>query len=282
MESASLPGNLRRTGIEYIKDVPWGTHMACFYGAERDLLGMAVPYFKAGLENNELCLWVTSEPIGAEKAMGALEREIPNFGTRYKRGEITVLPSSEWYTKWGCFNRKAVLGSWIDKLQYALSNGYDGIRVSGDTTWLPRGHWREFITYEATVNKKIPNLNMIALCTYQLGRCGTREIVDVVTNHHLSFVRVDGNLSCDHAVVGLGCPHLAGEGARVAHEIRNPLAAIRGFLQLLLTKDELREYHRYFSLAIREADKIDDLVNQLIESRYDRVCLQGRRAYPNP
>lgn len=99
------------------------------------------------------------------------------------------------------------------------------------TTWLPRGHWREFITYEAAVNKEIPNLNMIALCTSQLGRCGTREIVDVVTNHHLSFVRVDGNLSCDHAVVGLDCPHLAREGARVAHEIRNPLAAIRGFLQ---------------------------------------------------
>ena len=66
--------NLRKSGIDIIGDVPWGTHFCQFYQTKEDLTDILVPYFKAGLENNEFCLWVTSQPLEVEEAKEALEK----------------------------------------------------------------------------------------------------------------------------------------------------------------------------------------------------------------
>jgi len=58
----------RKTGIDIIGDVPWGTHFCQFYQTKQDLIDILVPYFKAGLENNEFCMWVTSEPLNKKEA----------------------------------------------------------------------------------------------------------------------------------------------------------------------------------------------------------------------
>lgn len=52
--------NIRRSGIDTIEDVPWGTQFYQFYQSKEDLLDILIPYFKARLENNEFCMWVTS------------------------------------------------------------------------------------------------------------------------------------------------------------------------------------------------------------------------------
>src|SRR5882672_9339807 len=66
----------RKTGISVVGDVPWGTHFCHFYETKQDLLDTLVPYFKAGLESKEYCLWVISdsELITVEEAKGALAR----------------------------------------------------------------------------------------------------------------------------------------------------------------------------------------------------------------
>ena len=61
----------RKTGIDILGDVPWGSHFCLFYETEEDLIDILVPYVKAGLKNNELCVWVTSEPLNEKKARDA-------------------------------------------------------------------------------------------------------------------------------------------------------------------------------------------------------------------
>ena len=51
-----------RKPTDLIANLPWGTHCCNFYKTKADLLGILTPYFKAGLLNNELCLWVTTNP----------------------------------------------------------------------------------------------------------------------------------------------------------------------------------------------------------------------------
>ena len=65
-------GEERHTGISIIGDVPWGTHFCQFYQDKQDLIDILVPYFRAGLENNEFCLWVTSEPLRSAQVKGCL------------------------------------------------------------------------------------------------------------------------------------------------------------------------------------------------------------------
>ena len=60
----ALKEETRKTGINAVGAVPWGTHLCLFYRNKQELLDILVPYFKAGLGNNEFCIWVTSEPLG--------------------------------------------------------------------------------------------------------------------------------------------------------------------------------------------------------------------------
>ena len=53
----------RKTGIGVVGDIPWGTHFFLFYETKEDLLDSLVPYFKAGLEGGEFCMWVISHPL---------------------------------------------------------------------------------------------------------------------------------------------------------------------------------------------------------------------------
>ncbi len=57
------------SGIEAVGPVQWGTHFCQFYETADDLADTLVPFFKAGLDNNERCMWVTARPLRAADAV---------------------------------------------------------------------------------------------------------------------------------------------------------------------------------------------------------------------
>jgi PAS domain S-box-containing protein len=180
---------LRKSGIEVVGDVPWGTHFCQFYETKEDLIDVLVPYFKAGLENNEFCMWITSKPLTEEEAKKAMRKAVLNFDLYLKRGQMEIVPYSDWYLKDGAFNLQRVLGAWVDKLDQALAERYDGIRVTGNTAWLERQDWKSFTCYEEGVNSVIGKHRMIAICTYSLDKCGASEVIDVVRNHQFALIK---------------------------------------------------------------------------------------------
>ncbi len=182
----------RKTGIDFIGDVPWGRHSCLFYQTQEDLIDILVPYFKAGLESNEFCMWVTSEPFSEKGAKEAMRKAVPNFDHYLKKGQIEIVPHTEWYLKDGAFRLQRVLNAWIDKLNQALAKGYEGLRVTGNAAWLEKKDWRNFTDYEEQVNKVIGKYQMIAICTYSLNRCGASELLDVVKNHQFALIKREG------------------------------------------------------------------------------------------
>lgn len=99
MSSHSIQTKLRDSGIEILGDLAWGSHFCNFFESKEDLLQILVPYFKAGLINNEFCLWITSDPITVEIAYEALRNEISNFDQYEKKEQIIILPHVDWYVK---------------------------------------------------------------------------------------------------------------------------------------------------------------------------------------
>lgn len=186
------PEEKRASGIALVGDVPWGTHFCQFYQTKKDLLDMLVPYFRAGLQSNEFCMWVTSEPLVVEDAVKAMKKAAPRFEDYLKKGQMEIIPHDQWYTKGGSFEEKRVLAGWVSKLESALEKGFDGLRLTGNTFWIEKKDWDAFTDYEAAVDSVLGNYRMIAICTYSLRKCGVAEILDVVKNHEFALAMSHG------------------------------------------------------------------------------------------
>ncbi len=183
--------NVRTSGIDIIGEVPWGAHFCQFYQSKEDLIDILVPYLKAGLENNEFCMWVTSAPLDVEEAYSAMKNTVSDIDKYLENGQIEIIPYTDWYVKDGYFDSDRVLNGWVDKLNNALDRGFDGLRLTGNTFWLEKEDWNEFVDYEEEVNHVIGSYQMIAMCTYCLDKCNANEIIDVVNNHQFALIKRD-------------------------------------------------------------------------------------------
>lgn len=173
-------------------DAPWATHFCQFYQSKRDLLDILIPYFKAGLENNEFCFWVTAAPLSVDDAFKALNRSVPDFQKYRENLQIEVVPHDGWYVIDGTFDMNRVLRGWVEKHDQALKRGYDGLRLTGNTSWLEKKDWMDFKEYEAAITDVIGRYRMLALCTYCLDDCNVNEILDVIENHESAIVKRNG------------------------------------------------------------------------------------------
>ncbi len=187
--------DLRHSGIDFAGYIPWGTHLCHFYQTKKDLIDILVPYFKAGLENNDFCMWITSEPLQVEEAKEALSKEVGNLDDYIRKGQIEILDYTEWYTRSGKFNSDEVLQGWVEKEKAALEKGFDGLRLAGNMSWLERGDWGDFMRYEGEVDEAIRSHRMIAICAYPLDKCDMVDILDAASNHRVAIISKEGKWS---------------------------------------------------------------------------------------
>jgi hypothetical protein len=183
----------RNSGISLVGELPWGSHFCQFYTTQQDMTDIVVPYFRAGLESNELCIWVTSDFLTTEDAVKALKHGVPNFSDYLGNGQIEVFPHTDWYLKGGSFDLERTLAMWMEKHDEALARGFAGLRVSGTPYWIDnKKDWDSFTDYEAAINKVIGGTKLLVLCTYSLEKCGVVEILDVVKNHEFALAMNQG------------------------------------------------------------------------------------------
>jgi PAS domain S-box-containing protein len=180
-----------KTGIDVLDNASWGSHFCLFYETKEDLTGVLTPYFKAGLEGNEFCMWITSG-ISVEEAEDTLRKSIPDFDLYAERGQIRIIPHSDWYLKDGVLDSQEAIEAWADQLNQALASGFAGMRVTGNGSGLESEAWKQFAHYERQVDDAIGSRQMIAICSYRIDECGASEIIDVVNCHDLAIIRREG------------------------------------------------------------------------------------------
>jgi PAS domain S-box-containing protein len=183
---------MRPSGIDILDDIPSNSHICLFYETAEDLVDILVPYFKAGLENNEFCMWVTSEPLSQKKAENALKKALPDLEHYYQTGQIEIIPHSQWYLHNGKFSLEQIFSRGRYKLDQALKAGFAGIRSAGNSAWLKKADWERLSDYELQANMAISENNVMAICAYWLDKCTASDIVDVVSNHECALIRRKG------------------------------------------------------------------------------------------
>src|ERR1700680_992010 len=174
-------------------DPVWKTHSCCFYATKRDLLDVLVPYFKDGLEHDESCLWVISDPLSKSEAQSSLRRAVPDLDRYEATCSMEFLPYKEGYIKDGSFDAKRVIHGWHQKLAQALARGHAGLRVSGDTAWVKKNNWKVLLDYENKLDVSLSDERMRVLCTFSVEANGASDLLDVAHLHQSVTARRNGN-----------------------------------------------------------------------------------------
>ncbi len=187
--SSNTTNKPRKFGNYLVGDIPWGTHLCQFYESKQDLLDILVPYFSEGLHSNEFCMWVTSPPFEVEEAKQALAKAIPNLDVYLQKDQFEVISYDNWYLQDGKFDSDRVLNGWVKKEENALKIGFEGLRLTGNTFWVERNLWKNFVDYEKAINTVIGKHKMLALCTYYLPNCSGTDVIDVIRNHAGTLVK---------------------------------------------------------------------------------------------
>jgi PAS domain S-box-containing protein len=181
------------TGISVMGDIPWGTHFCYFYETKQDLLDTSVPYFQAGLENQEFCLWIIYTPITEADALQALRQSTPYADRYLAEGAMEIRVHTESVFDGDVLEPHSSVHYLDQKLDEALARGYAGMRVAGSPSCLQkadRGYFREF---EAELGRSVANRRMIALCHFPLADSSAAEIFDAAQTHQFVLARRQGD-----------------------------------------------------------------------------------------
>lgn len=190
---ASLNDPFRHTGIGFLGSAPWRGHICLFYETKEDLLHVVTPYLKAGLASKEFCMWAVPEVLTEDEAKQALSQAVADFDRHLTDRSIEIFPAREWYAAGGRFDLKRMIDGWREKLGDALSRGYKGLRVSGDTAWLESKDWEDFSTYEREFDEAFAGCSMTALCTYPLGQSRGVDVLNVARIHQFTMALRKGD-----------------------------------------------------------------------------------------
>ncbi|MDQ1253926.1 MAG: hypothetical protein QG646_3140 [Euryarchaeota archaeon] len=187
-----MRNHLRKSGIDIIGHVPWGTHICQFFQTKDDLTDIHVNYLKEGLENNEFCLWVTSQPLEIEDAKESLRSVVPDLNIFLERQQIEIISFNDWFLTDGAFDPEKVSNGCAGKLTYVFQNGYEGFRLCVNNSWLDKEYWDSFIKFKEQMDNVIGNCQMLVLCTYSLEKHNVDEILDLGLNHQFTLINSKG------------------------------------------------------------------------------------------
>ncbi|MDD5115996.1 MAG: MEDS domain-containing protein [Candidatus Omnitrophica bacterium] len=175
-------------GINFINDVAWGSHLCMFYKGRQELADGLVPYFKAGLENNEFCVWALPDAFDPEAARSALSKEIENLGYYIDTGRLNIGNYRDYYIRDGRFSALDMIDWWVRKEREVLGKNFSGIRVAGDGTDLFNSYAFGMNLYEKEVNNIIGRMKVKAVCSYSLDGINTPNILNIIAYHHFTVV----------------------------------------------------------------------------------------------
>jgi len=187
-----MPTPLRKSGIGFLGDIAWGAHFCHFYETKNDLLATLVPYFSAGLEAKELCVWLVAKPLTPRDARSALRRAVPELERHIADGSIEIRSGPDWHLRDGVIDIETMTAFWDAKLELAMDRGFAGLRVSGSPAALCRRDRGAFLEYEEKVNRSMSGKRMLALCSFPLASSGAAHILDVARAHQFALAKRQG------------------------------------------------------------------------------------------
>lgn len=230
--SEQSPEDLRPktdTGIPLLGATEWGTNICLFYETMDDLMKPTASFFKSGLDRHERCIWSVSAPVTVELAVEALEAQMPQIEAFLRSGAMFVTDAEPWDVREDEFNLERITAKWSEELAAAESRGFEGLRISGNASWLEAGHWSPFCEYDQEMDRTVAGRKIIVLCTHSLSAKREVDFDEIVRGHHFTLYCRNGSWEFPETSE---LARATAEVATLTNDIQNVVGAIDIFLDL--------------------------------------------------
>jgi hypothetical protein len=169
--------------------IPWGSHFCNFYRAQSDLAECLIPFFRQCLADNEMGIWITSDPLNKREAARLLGQSVPDLAARQASEQMLIIDFADWYfDPQGSVTAQA-LRTAFDRLAEAEKRGFAGVRMTGNSYWLERKYWALFNEYEERLHARLRSSKIVVLCSYSLERCTAADVLQVMMHHDFALAR---------------------------------------------------------------------------------------------
>jgi hypothetical protein len=181
-----MKSHLTNMGIPGIGAIPYGLHVCHFYPCREELLAGLIPYFQAGVKNNEKCIWVASEPLPADLVSVEISKH-RDLQDALTSGQLLIYDALEWYGDPASMSADAIIARWREKEDHALAEGFHGLRLTGNTSFVPRENWNGLMNFEKKLHKEVQGRRIVVCCSYHRLTCEPVDMLDVARNHHAAL-----------------------------------------------------------------------------------------------
>jgi len=176
-----------------IKDVELGDHLCSIYKNKEEQFSAVIPFIKKGLDSHQKCIYIVDEN-SKEEVIAELDKGGIDSKKYIEANQFSLLTKRETYLKDGFFDPDKMIALLKETEKNALAEGYSGLRVTGEMTWVLEGipGSEKLIEYEAKLNDFFPNSKSTAICQYNENKFKPEILVEVIHTH--PFLAIYGNL----------------------------------------------------------------------------------------
>jgi hypothetical protein len=164
-------------------------HDCLFYRDRAELLDLLVPYLRAGIERGERLVWILADGLPEREARRALGAATPAYEAFVRSGGLEIYARDEWYDR----PLDKVLEHWLAKERQALAEGFSGLRLTGDGSWVQGPDLlKEGLEYERRAGAVFAGRAITALCTYRTTDVSAARSKQLKSCHQLALEKQGG------------------------------------------------------------------------------------------
>lgn len=108
-----------------------------------------------------------------------------------EKGKLRIIDFDEWYTQIGQAKGQDVVQLWLDEEERALAEGFSGLRVTGNISFLTPDTRPAFMDYERSVSAQFKTRRIVAPCSYLIAQCEDPHVSEVMHAHNCALERED-------------------------------------------------------------------------------------------
>jgi PAS domain S-box-containing protein/putative nucleotidyltransferase with HDIG domain len=173
--------------INYIDSyykIELGDHLCSIYNDFEVQISFIVPYMDIGLQKNHKCIYITDEN-SIESITNAFRLKGTNLSAYLGKGQFVFFTSNDTYLKDGYLDPDRMISFLKAMEKTALKEGFGGIRVTGETTWIlsKLPGTERFMEYENKLNEFFPGSRATAICQYSESKFDKKILIEVIKAH---------------------------------------------------------------------------------------------------